>query len=169
MNVYEEVEALGDRWTVENPSTGVYLLEGWLFIYPKSKKWGEKYKQAYGFYDDLETFVEKALTEYKFEQQYSGRELTQGERSKKIEVPEMVLDLENRLKQFIGTNDNYAEIYGLNERLESQNEAFYTVLECINQLKTNGFIDRGNPEAELRSKVKYDKQMYKHNTLKDSK
>lgn len=63
-----EVEALRDHYDVEFWQAGTWLVEGWLFIYPKNQKWGERYRQVYGYYErgKLLDFVEKAM-ENKFE------------------------------------------------------------------------------------------------------
>ncbi len=73
-----EVEALSKLgYSVERPINshgdevaGTWLVEGWLFIWPKNQKYGERYRQVYGYYKRgrLKEFVELAM-ENKFKKQ----------------------------------------------------------------------------------------------------
>lgn len=59
----EEVEALSEHYDVVKWQAGTWLVEDWLFIYPKDQKWGERYRGAYGYYDrgKLKEFVDEAM------------------------------------------------------------------------------------------------------------
>jgi len=69
----KEVEALKSEYDVVLWATGTYLVEDWLFIYPRNGKWGDRYRRAWGFYDhgNLRQFVEQA-TENKLSGHYAG-------------------------------------------------------------------------------------------------
>lgn len=64
-----EVEALKGDYEVVFWQAGTWLINDWLFIYPKDQKWGERYRQVYGYYErgNLKEFVETAM-ENKFEE-----------------------------------------------------------------------------------------------------
>jgi len=70
-----EIEELKKSYDVEKTQAGVYLVEDWLFIYPKNQKWGHRYDNAFGFYErgKLKEFVDKATDEYKFPETYYGK------------------------------------------------------------------------------------------------
>jgi hypothetical protein len=64
-----EIEALkDDGYTVEFWQAGTWLVDGWLFLYPKDQKYGERYRQVYGYYESgkLKDFVATAM-QNKFE------------------------------------------------------------------------------------------------------
>lgn len=58
----EEVESLSDYYSVDNFQEGCYLIDDWLFIWPRRQRWGERYKQLYGHYKrgKLKEFVDTA-------------------------------------------------------------------------------------------------------------
>lgn len=64
-----EVKSLAEHYSIEFWQAGTWLVEGWLFIYPKDQKYGEKFRQVYGFYErgKLKEFVDKAM-ENKFKE-----------------------------------------------------------------------------------------------------
>lgn len=70
-----EVEKLKSSYDIVLVQPGVYLLEEWLFIYPKHQKWGHRYEAAYGHYErgHLAEFVEKAVENHKFPKPYYGQ------------------------------------------------------------------------------------------------
>lgn len=59
---------------------------------------------------------------------------------------EQILDLENRIIQFIEINDSFldSEVNMNRAAIEGQQQAFQSVLELIKQLKKTGQIRRGN-------------------------
>lgn len=59
----KEVEELMDTYSVDNFQTGCYLIDDWLFIWPRRQRWGERYKNQFGYYQrgDLRHFVEHAI------------------------------------------------------------------------------------------------------------
>lgn len=71
----EEVEALRELYDVEYVQQGVYLVEDWLFIYPRQQKWGHRFDNAFGYYQrgQLKEFVNKATDEYEFPATYYGK------------------------------------------------------------------------------------------------
>ena len=59
----QEIEAVVSKgYSIEKQSEGVYIFDGWLFLWPKSQKWGERYKNRYGYYDrgNLLNFIKEA-------------------------------------------------------------------------------------------------------------
>lgn len=71
----QEVESLSRLYDIKLVQAGVYLLDDWLFIYPKSQKWGHRYDNAFGYYErgGLAKFVKKATEEYVFPPTYYGK------------------------------------------------------------------------------------------------
>lgn len=76
-----EVEALSSDYSVDNFQVGCYLIDDWLFIWPRRQRWGERYKNIFGHYQrgKLKEFVEKA---------YEGKLTGQDQRTIRIQSNE---------------------------------------------------------------------------------
>jgi hypothetical protein len=74
----KEVEQLSGHYSIEYWQAGTWLIEGWIFIYPKNKKWGERYRQVYGYYErgKLKEFVDTAMeNKFKKDDIFHGKQV----------------------------------------------------------------------------------------------
>lgn len=72
-----EILILSKEYSIVKHAAGTWLIDDWLFIWPKNCKWGHRYEFAYGHYafGKLAEFVKQATEKYKLSGQYKGQKV----------------------------------------------------------------------------------------------